>query len=352
MKRRFVLLALPLLASVLSACSPAGQAKAEAASGSSAAAPANVTLLNVSYDLSRSFYEHLNPEFIRFYEQQHPDSKLVIQQSHGGASKQALAVANGLRADVVTLNQESDLAMLADKKLISANWQAEFPNQAVPYHSIMVLLVRKDNPKNIRDWSDLSRNDIDIIIANPKTSGTARYGFLAMYDAALQDGGGDEALAEQTLRRFVSRIKVMDSGARGASNSFVQRKIGDVMVTTENEAALTAQTFGSDGYQVVYPSSSVAIDNPVAIVRSVTEAKGTTAIAHDYLNFLWSDVAQTRAAEEYLRPSNPDILAKYSSRFPKVNTWRVTDKLGSWADVTQKYFADGGLLDRVSVPAH
>ena len=328
------------MAAVLAGCAPddkPGQARQH-------------TLLNVSYDVSRDFYEHINPLFAADYAQQHPGSSVRIQQSHGGASKQALAVANGLQADVVTLNQTPDMVMLVQKGLVRADWPEALPNHASPYSSVMVLLVRRGNPKGIHDWADLTRPGVQSIIANPKTSGTARYGVLSAYQAALQQANGNADAAKAWLAQWFKQIPVLDSGARAASNTFIQRQIGDVLITTENEAALAAHKFSADGFSVVYPKTSVVIDNPVAVVAPVAEKKGNTELAQAYLRFLWSDAAQQAAAEAYLRPANAAIRQQYASRFPAVDAWSVTQEYGSWDQVMHTFFADGALLDQVLAP--
>lgn len=305
-------------------------------------------ILNVSYDVSRDLYKKYNDWFSQQYKTQH-NTAISIKQSHGGSSKQALSVANGLPADVVTMNQGSDIAMLVKKGLIDPNWQTALPNQAVPYTTTMVLLVRKDNPKQIKDWNDLARDGVSVVIANPKTSGTARYGVLAAYGYALKHG--DEKAAQQTLRQILSHVATYDSGARAATTTFAQRQIGDVLITTENEAHISQQQFANDGLQIVYPSYSVRINNPVAVVTAVTDKRGTTQLAHDYLAGLWSKPAQTLMAEEYLRPVDAEVLAKFRDRFPDIATFDANETFGDWDTIMDKYFKDGALFDQLANPA-
>ena len=327
----------------LAACGDGGQGGNQAASGKDGA---QVQLLNVSYDVMRDFYKQYNPLFVKHYQQKH--GAIDVQQSHGGSSKQALSVANGLQADVVTMNQSSDIELLQNKGLVAADWQQAFPNQAVPFGSTTVFLVRKGNPKNIRDWDDLAQNGVSLVLANPKTSGNGRYTFLAAYGHALKQSGNQHDAAKDFVRKLFANAAVMEAGGRGATTTFVQRKIGDVLITFENEANLTAKQFGEDGFEIVYPKYSVAAESPVAVVQSVSQKKGTGEAAKAYLAYLWSDEAQALAAENYLRPAKPEVLAKFADRFPKVETFRANDVFGSWDEIMKTYFADGGVFDQIS----
>lgn len=307
-----------------------------------------VELLNVSYDVMRDFYKEYNPLFIQYYRQQYPDLAVDINQSHGGSSKQALSVANGLQADVVTMNQNSDIELLEKKGLVPQDWQTLLPNHAVPFTSTTVFLVRKGNPKAIKDWSDLAKDGVSIVIANPKTSGNGRYSFLAAYAAGLKNSDNQHDGARAFMQKLLANVAVLEAGGRGATTTFVQRQIGDVLITFENEANLAAQQFDSGEFELVYPSYSIAAENPVAVVQAVAHKKGTEKIAQDYLNYLWSDEAQNLAANLYLRPSNPEILAQFAERFPKVETFRANDVFGSWDEIMQTYFADGGVFDELN----
>lgn len=327
----------------LPACQKAPATSHENASASTTNSQ-GTSLLNVSYDVSRELYKAYNPIFIGQQKQ-----KIDIQQSHGGSSKQALSVANGLKADVVTMNQTSDIELLVKKGLVDKNWQQAFPNNAVPYTSTMVLLVRENNPKHIKDWDDLAKTGVSIVIANPKTSGTARYGFLGAYGYGLHHFNNDEAKTNALVHQILSNVAVYDSGARAATTSFLQREIGDVLITTENEAQLTKKEFADKHLQIIYPSYSVKINNPVAVVNTVTEQKGTTELAKAYLKGLWDAPAQEIIAKNYLRPVDPAILAKYQNQFPTITTFDPNQTLGSWDTIMTKFFKDGALFDQLAV---
>lgn len=315
---------------------------------SSSESEAKVSILNVSYDVMRDFYKDFNPLFVQHYQAQHPGVSIEVQQSHGGSSKQALSVANGLQADVVTMNQSSDIELLQGKGLVAANWSDALPNHAVPFTSTTVFLVRKGNPKAIQDWADLAKPGVSLVLTNPKTGGNGRYTFLAAYGQALQASQGDETAAKAFLKKLFTNAAVLESGGRGATTTFVQRQIGDVLITFENEANMAVQSFGDGQFEIVYPRYSVAAENPVAVVSAVADKKGTAQVAHEYLNYLWSDEGQNLAAQLYLRPANADILAKHAARFPAIETFRPTEKFGPWPTIMQNFFADGGLFDEIS----
>ena len=314
----------PLCAAVLlAACSPqegapGGGNASSAASGPAAPAAGKVELTNVSYDVARNFYEKYNPLFNR----QNPD--IVIKQSHGGSSKQALAVANGLQADVVTMNQSSDIELLVEKGLVSPEWQSRLPDNAVPFTSTTVFLVRKGNPQNIRDWNDLARDGIKVIISNPKTTGNGRYSFLGAYGYALKANNGDNAKAREFVSRVMHNVPVFD-----------------------NEARLAAKQFGEGQFEVVYPAYSVRMESPVAVVDSVVDKRGTREAATAYLKYLWSKEAQELGASLYLRPANPEVLAAHADTLPPVETFRPTDVFGPWKEIMPKYFGDGGVFDQL-----
>lgn len=341
------LLGISLLAfssvSLISGCQKAPAKADEQASASSTKNDAT-TLLNVSYDVSRDLYKAYNPIFANQQKQ-----KVDIQQSHGGSSKQALSVANGLKADVVTMNQSSDIELLVKKGLVDKNWQQALPNNAVPYTSTMILLVRENNPKQIKDWDDLAKAGVSVVVANPKTSGTARYAFLGAYGYGLHHFNNDETKTKALVHQILSNVAVYDSGARGATTSFVQREMGDVLITTENEAQITKKEFADKHLQIVYPSYSVKINNPVAVVKSVTEQKGTTALAQAYLKGLWDTPAQEIIAKNYLRPVDTAVFSKYQTQFPVITTFEPNDVFGSWDEIMTKFFKDGAIFDQLAV---
>ncbi|BBH11030.1 sulfate ABC transporter substrate-binding protein [Chromobacterium haemolyticum] len=314
-----------------------------AATGS---ALADATLLNVSYDVMRDFYKDYNPAFQKAYKAKTGET-VTLQQSHGGSSKQALAVANGLAADVITMNQATDIDLLAGKGLVPANWASRLPNHAVPFTSTIVFLVRKGNPQQVRDWSDLAKPGLKVVIPNPKTSGNGRYSYLAAWGYALKQPGGNEAKAQDLVGKIFKNVPVLDGGGRAATTTFMQRQIGDVLVTFENEAEMIAREFGRGGFEVVYPSLSVLAENPVSVVDKVVDRKGSRKQAEAYLQYLWSPDGQKLAAENYLRPQDPVVAKQFASRFPAVKTFTVASVFGSWAAVNQKHFADGGSFDQI-----
>lgn len=337
------------VAMLMAACSPTEATQNSTNSGTKD--KQNISLLNVSYDVSRDFYKDYNSLFTNIYQGQHPDSKVVIQQSHGGASKQALSVANGLQADVVTLNQESDMNMLVEKGLVKADWRQAFPDNAVPYSTTMILLVRSGNPKNIKDWADLARADVDVVMPNPKTSGTARYAFLGAYGSGLHKFKESVTQPQKTdafIKKVLANVVTYDNGARAATTSFTQRGLGDVLITTENEAHLVAKQFAKGQVDIVYPSYSITIHNPVAIVSSVTEKKGSTDAASAYLKTLWDKPAQELMAQMYLRPSNKEVLAAYTGTLKDIQTFEPVAVFGDWDSIMATFFVDGGRFDQLA----
>ncbi|WP_201581789.1 sulfate ABC transporter substrate-binding protein [Psychrobacter glacincola] len=334
---------------LMTGCNPT---EATQQDGSNATVDAkNISLLNVSYDVSRDFYKDYNALFSADYQQKHSDSQVNINQSHGGSSKQALSVANGLQADVVTLNQESDMNLLVKKGLVASDWQQAFPNNAVPYTSTMVLLVRDGNPKNIKDWSDLARNDIDVVIPNPKTSGTARYAFLGAYGYGLhqfKETVQSPAKTDDFIKKLLANVVTYDNGARAATTSFTQRGLGDVLITTENEAHLAVKQFAKGQVNIVYPSYSIVIANPVAVVTAVTDKGGKTAAANAYLKGLWDTPAQELMAQMYMRPSNPQVLAAHKATLPDIETFEPVAVFGSWEQIMSTFFVDGGRFDQLA----
>ncbi|WP_201586673.1 sulfate ABC transporter substrate-binding protein [Psychrobacter sp. HII-4] len=311
----------------------------------------SIDLLNVSYDVSRDFYKDYNPLFNANYQQKHPSIKVNINQSHGGSSKQALSVANGLQADVVTFNQESDMNLLVEKGLVASDWQQALPNNAVPYTSTMVLLVRAGNPKGIKDWADLARNDIAVVLPNPKTSGTARYAFLGAYGYGLhhfKEKVQSPAKTDVFIKKLLANVVTYDNGARAATTSFTQRGLGDVLITTENEANLVAQQFAMGQVDIVYPSYSIEIANPVAVVTAVTDTAGKTKAANAYLKGLWDKPAQELMAEMYMRPSDEQVLAAHKDTLPDIETFEPVAVFGPWAEIMDTFFVDGGRFDQLA----
>lgn len=325
----------------------AGGAEGDAASGDTQ----NIELLNVSYDVARDFYKDYNPMFVEHYKAEHPDTNINIKQSHGGSSKQALSVANGLQADVATMNQGSDIELLEKKGLVASDWESKFPDNAVPFTSTIVFLVRKDNPKQINDWQDLTKAGTEIVMANPKVTGNGRYAFLGAYGYGLHAFNNEEAPAKDYVKSLLKNVKVYENGGRAATTTFVQRGIGDVLITFENEANLAAKQFGAGQVDIVYPKYSIKSESPVAVVNAVTDKKGTTEAATEYLNYLWSEPAQQLAADLYLRPSVASVLEKNSDKLPPVETFRPNDTFGSWDEIMSTYFSDGGVFDQLAVNA-
>ncbi|MEN6670259.1 sulfate ABC transporter substrate-binding protein [Psychrobacter sp. B38] len=336
----------------LAGCSNNEQAETANADGTAATTDSqNIELLNVSYDVARDFYKDYNPLFVEHYKAEHPDSNISVNQSHGGSSKQALSVANGLQADVATMNQGSDIELLEKKGLVASDWQSKFPDNAVPFTSTIVFLVRKDNPKGINDWEDLTKDGVEIVLANPKVTGNGRYAFLGAYGYGLHAFDNDETAAKSYIRDMLQNVKVYENGGRAATTTFVQRGIGDVLVTFENEANLAATDFGAGKVDIVYPKYSIKSESPVAVVTSVTDKKGTTEAAKSYLDYLWSEPAQQLAADLYLRPSVKSVLDKNSDKLPPVDTFRPNDAFGSWDEIMSTYFSDGGVFDQLAVNA-
>lgn len=305
----------------------------------------DVSIVNVSYDPTREMYEEYNQLFAKHWEDQTGQSVQVVQ-SHGGSGKQALEVANGLDADVVTLALEYDIDSLQDAGLINEGWVSEFPDESAPYTSTIVFLVRKGNPKNIHDWNDLVRDDVGIITPNPKTSGGARWNYMAAWAYAEQAYNGDEAQMTAFIKKLYNNVQVLDSGARGATTSFVENGQGDVLIAWENEAYLSMRDY-PDEYEIVTPSISILAQPSVAVVDHVVDKRGTREVAEEYLNYLYSDDAQRIAAKNYFRPVNPEILQEYADVFD-LNVKLVSiEDFGGWDAVQAKHFADGGIFDQI-----
>lgn len=327
-----------------------GCSKSASSGTSSASGKADVTLLNVSYDPSRELYTDFNIEFTKHWKKQ-ADQNVAIEQSHGGAGKQARAVIDGLKADVVTLAISYDIDQIAERsKLIPIDWQSRLPNNSSPYTSTIVFLVRKGNPKNIKDWNDLARPGIEVITPNPKTSGGARYNYLAAWGYALKQPGGDEASAKALVTAILRNVPVLDSGARGATTTFVQRGIGDVLLTWENEAFLAVNELGPDKLEIVVPSISILAEPPVTVIDGNAEAHGASEVAQAYLEYLYSPIGQKLAAKHYYRPFTPEHADPEDlKRFSKLERFSIDDLFGGWQEAQTKHFNDGGVFDQVYV---
>jgi sulfate transport system substrate-binding protein len=310
-------------------------------------AAAQDALLNVSYDVSRELYKDINPAFAKQW-QARSGKPITINQSHGGSSRQALAVAGGLEADVVTMNQASDLDFLAEKDVIRKDWRQAFPQGAAPYTSVTVFLVRKGNPKGIKDWADLTKPGTGVIVPNPKTSGNGRYTYLAAWGSVIAKGGS-EAQARDFVAKLLANVPVLDGGGRGATTTFTQRDIGDVLVTFENEAELIENEFGKGRYEVVYPSITISAEAPVAINEKVVAKKNSGEAARAYLGFLFSPEGQEILAKHNFRPRDAEVAKRHAARFPAVKTFTVDSLLGGWPAVVKTHFADGGVYDQLVV---
>jgi sulfate/thiosulfate-binding protein len=308
---------------------------------------ATVSLLNVSYDPTRELYDDFNKSFAAFWKAKTGDT-VVINQSHGGSGKQARSVIDGLGADVVSLALAYDIDALAEQaKLVPANWQTRLPANSTPYTSTIIFLVRKGNPKNIRDWSDLARPGIAVITPSPKTSGGARWNYLGAWAWALQQPGGNDASAEAFLKKVFKNVPVLDSGARGATVTFAERGIGDVLLAWENEALLAVKQLGPEKFDVVVPSMSILAEPPVSIVDKVVDKHGTRAVAEEYLRYWYTQEGQEIAARHFYRPRDPQIAAKYAKQFPSLPLVTVDAVFGGWTQAQAKHFADGGSFDRI-----
>ena len=306
---------------------------------------AEQTLLNVSYDVSRELYKDINPAFSAHEKAAGVD--VVVKQSHGGSTKQAAAVAEGLDADVVTLNQPTDLDFLAAKGLVSNDWRRAFPNNAAPYTTTSVFLVRKGNPKGIKDWDDLVKTGIAVVIPNPKTSGNGRYSYLAAWGYAKEKLGSDDK-ARDFVAKLFANVPVFDGGGRGATTTFTQRAIGDVLVTFENEAALITREIGDGEFELVYPSLSIEAAPPVAVIETVASKHGTSDVAKAYLAYLYTKEAQEIIAKHDFRPRDEDVLKANASKFPPIKTFDAATALAPWADLQKTHFADGGIYDQIT----
>lgn len=308
-------------------------------------------LLNSSYDVSRELFTALNAPFIQQWDAQHPSDKLTIRQSHAGSSKQALAILQGLKADVVTYNQVTDVQILHDRgRLLPADWQARLPNHSSPFYSTMGFLVRKGNPKQIHDWNDLVRSDVKLVFPNPKTSGNGRYTWLAAWGAADKANNGDRAKTTQYMTRLLKNVLVMDTGGRGATTTFVERGLGDVLISFESEVNNIRNQYAQEGYEVVVPKTDILAEFPVAWLDKNVAQNHSEAAAKAYLNYLYTPAAQQIMTKFYYRVNNPQLMQQ--ANFPQTELFRVEDRFGSWETIMKTHFASGGELDKLLAAGH
>jgi sulfate transport system substrate-binding protein len=309
-----------------------------------------IKLLNVSYDPTREFYAEYNSAFAKYWKAKTGDD-VNVSQSHGGSGKQAQSVINGLEADVVTLALAHDIDAIATQaRLLPADWQKRLPNNSTPYTSTIVFLVRKGNPKNIKDWNDLVNKGVSVVVPNPKTSGGARWAYLAAYAYALEKNHHDDAAARDFIKQLYKNVPVLDSGARGSTVTFAQRGIGDVLLAWENEAHLALKEFGADKFDIVTPSLSILAEPPVSVIDKNAKRHHTTEVAGEYLKYLYSDEGQEIAAKNFYRPRNDAIAAKYAGNFNQVKLVGIDQEFGGWAKAQQAHFADGGVFDQIFQP--
>ncbi|MDQ0196191.1 sulfate ABC transporter substrate-binding protein [Paenibacillus wynnii] len=308
-----------------------------------------VELLNVSYDPTRELYESYNKAFSAYWEKE-TGQKVTIKQSHGGSGKQSRAVLDGLEADVVTLALGYDIDALQGAGLINEGWQSKFDLNSSPYTSTIVFLVRKGNPKGIKDWPDLLKDDVEVITPNPKTSGGARWNYMAAWGYALDHNNNDEAKAEEFVKGLFKNVPVLDTGARGSTTTFVERGIGDVLIAWENEAYLSVEELGPDKFEIINPSESILAEPPVAVVDKVVDKKETREVSEAYLKYLYSEEGQTIAAENYYRPTLNSVKEQFKDKFPEIKLFTLADKFGSWKETQEKHFNDGGIFDKIYVP--
>jgi sulfate/thiosulfate transport system substrate-binding protein len=310
----------------------------------------DVKLLNVSYDPTRELYQEYNAAFAKYWKAKTGDN-VVVQQSHGGSGKQARAVIDGLQADAVTLALAFDIDAIAERaKSLPTDWQKRLPNNSAPYTSTIVFLVRKGNPKGIKDWDDLVKPGVAVITPNPKTSGGARWNYLAAWGHALKKYSNDEGKAREFLKQLYKNVPVLDSGARGATTTFVQRGIGDVLISWENEAFLAVKEFGADKLQIVAPARSILAEPPVAVVDKVARKHGTEAVAKAYLEYLYSDEGQEIAGRNFYRPRAEKVAARHASIFPKLELFTIDEVFGGWQKAQKTHFSDGGIFDQIYQP--
>ena len=309
-----------------------------------------ITLLNVSYDPTRELYAEFNEAFAKYWKATTGDT-VTVQQSHGGAGKQARAVIDGLEADVVTLALAYDIDAISEKaQLFPADWQKRLPQNSSPYTSTIVFLVRKGNPKGVKDWNDLVKPGVSVITPNPKTSGGARWNYLAAWGYALKQKGGTDSSAKDFVTALYKNVPVLDSGARGSTTTFVQRGLGDVFLSWENEAFLAIKEFGADKFEIVAPSLSILAEPPVAVVDKVVDKRGTRKVAEAYLNYLYSPEGQEIAGRNFYRPQLPEVAMKYAKQFPTIKLFSIEEVFGGWKQAQEKHFKDGGIFDQIYTP--
>ncbi|KXZ62262.1 sulfate ABC transporter substrate-binding protein [Acinetobacter venetianus] len=314
--------------------------------GLNGAAQAATTFLNVSYDPTREFYQEYNQAFGQYWKSR-TGQEVDFKQSHGGSGKQARSVIDGLQADVVTLALANDIDEIANAGLIRKDWQKQFKDNSAPYTSTVVFLVRKGNPKNIRDWNDLTKAGVEIITPNPKTGGAPRWIYLSAWGYALKQPNGNDAKARELVKKLYQNVKVLDSGARGSLTTFAERGIGDVLLSWENEALLATKGLGQDKFEIVYPSISILAEPSVAIVDKTVDKNGHRNLARGYLNFLYSPLGQELAAKHYFRPRNPQVAAKYAKQFPKIKLFNINDVFDGWAKAQKTHFVNGAIFDQI-----
>jgi len=307
----------------------------------------DVTLLNVSYDPTRELYQDYNAAFAKYWKAKTGDT-VTVKQSHGGSGKQARSVIDGIDSDVVTLALAYDIDEIAERaKLLPTDWQKRLKHNSAPYTSTYIFLVRKGNPKGIKDWSDLVKPGVSVITANPKTSGGARWGYLAAYGYALKQPGGNDAKAKEFITKLFQQVPVLDSGARGSTVTFAERGQGDVLLAWENEAYLSLKEFGADKFDIVYPPISILAEPPVSVVDKVVDKRGTRDVATAYLEYLYSPEGQDIAARNFYRPIDPTVAAKYAKNFPPVKLFTIDEVFGGWTKAQKTHFADGGVFDQI-----
>ena len=307
----------------------------------------DIQILNVSYDPTREFYEQYNKAFSKYWQAKTGDT-VTVRQSHGGSGKQATSVINGIEADVVTLALAYDVDAIAERGRIVKNWITRLPDNSAPYTSTIVFLVRKGNPKQIHDWNDLIKPGVSVITPNPKTSGGARWNYLAAWGYALHHNNNDKAKAQDFVKALYKNVEVLDSGARGATNTFVERGIGDVLIAWENEALLATKEVGKDKFEIVTPSESILAEPTVSVVDKVVDKRDTRTVADAYLKYLYSPEGQTIAAENYYRPRDPQVEKKFASEFPKLKLFTIDQVAGTWAQAQKDHFATDGIFDQIS----
>lgn len=303
-------------------------------------------ILNSSYDVARELFATLNPEFIAWWQDQHGE-KVAVKQSHAGSSTQARAILQGLRADVVTYNQVTDVEVLAEAGLVAEDWQSQFENNASPFYSTAAFLVRKDNPKGIEGWDDLAAENVEIVFPNPKTSGNGRYTYLAAWGFADKAYDGDQEKIREFMKTFLGNVKVFDTGGRGATTTFIERGIGDVLISFESEVNNIRKEYGSDDFQVIVPPVSILAEFPVAVVEENAERNGNSDLAQGYIEYLYSEEAQRQLASFNYRVNDQNIQAEFAEQFPESDLLRIEDVFGSWEEVMDTHFSSGGELDQL-----